>query len=74
MHPGVDWPNGMEGGRMQGRDAVRDYWTRQFTIIDSRVDPQGFSVAEGGRIAVEVHQVVHNPGGQLLSDGTVRHV
>src|SRR5258705_9031085 len=27
MHPDVDWPNGMEGGYVHGRDAVRDYWT-----------------------------------------------
>ena len=39
MHADVDWPNGMEGGRVAGRDAVRAYWTRQFGMIDSRVDP-----------------------------------
>src|SRR5882672_6030705 len=37
MHPDVDWPNGMEGGRVLGRAAVREYWTRQFEVIDSRV-------------------------------------
>lgn len=25
MHPDVDWPNGMEGGREVGHDAVRVY-------------------------------------------------
>jgi len=30
MHPDVDWPNGMEGGRERGRLAVRAYWMRQF--------------------------------------------
>jgi hypothetical protein len=25
LHPEVDWPNGMEGGRVHGRDAVRGY-------------------------------------------------
>ncbi|MDQ2842107.1 MAG: nuclear transport factor 2 family protein, partial [Acidobacteriota bacterium] len=30
LHPDVDWPNGWEGGRMRGRDAVRAYWTRQW--------------------------------------------
>ena len=38
MHPDVDWPNGMEGGRVLGRAAVREYWTRQFEMIDSRVE------------------------------------
>jgi ketosteroid isomerase-like protein len=25
MHPDVDWPNGMEGGREVGHEAVRTY-------------------------------------------------
>ena len=38
MAPDVDWPNGMDGGRMRGHQAVRDYWTRQWTVIDPTVD------------------------------------
>jgi hypothetical protein len=26
MHPEVDWPNGMEGGRVYGHRGVREYW------------------------------------------------
>jgi len=26
----VDWPNGMEGGRVHGHAEVRAYWTRQW--------------------------------------------
>jgi ketosteroid isomerase-like protein len=74
MHPDVDWPNGMEGGRERGHDAVRAYWTRQFGLIDSHVEPDGFDVDADGRIAVEVHQVVRNLDGAVLSDGRVRHV
>src|SRR2546421_12843391 len=58
MHPDVDWPNGMEGGRVLGRAAVREYWTRQFQVIDSRVEPEGFTTDADGRGAVDVHQVV----------------
>ena len=25
----VAWANGMDGGHVHGREAVRDYWTRQ---------------------------------------------
>jgi ketosteroid isomerase-like protein len=35
MHPDVDWPNAWEGGRVVGRDAVREYWARQFTAISA---------------------------------------
>ncbi len=39
MHPDVDWPNGMEGGRVHGHTVVRVYWERQWTIIDPNVAP-----------------------------------
>ena len=74
MHPDVDWPNGMEGGRELGHEAVRAYWTRQFGLIDSHVEPVGFEVDEEGRIVVDVHQVVRDLEGSVLSDGRVRHV
>jgi ketosteroid isomerase-like protein len=74
MHPDVDWPNGLEGGRELGHDAVRAYWTRQFGLIDSHVEPVGFEVDDEGRIVVDVHQVVRDLEGSVLSDGRVRHV
>jgi hypothetical protein len=74
MHPAVDWPNGMEGGRLQGHDAVREYWTRQWSMIDPRVEPQRVSTDESGRIQVDVHQVVHDLEGRLLVDRMVQHI
>jgi ketosteroid isomerase-like protein len=74
MHPDVDWPNAWEGGRVVGRAAVRDYWTRQFSAITSRVEPEGFTEEPDGSITVDVHQVVHDARtGELLSDSTVQH-
>jgi hypothetical protein len=55
MHPEVDWPNGMEGGRVVGKSAVRDYWKRQFKSLNPRVEPQSFLTQADGRIAVVVH-------------------
>lgn len=74
MHADVDWPNAIEGKREHGREAVREYWTRQFAVIDSRVEPTGFGEDEEGRIVVDVHQVVHDPDGNLLADQQVQHV
>ena len=74
MHADVDWPNGMEGGRVLGTAAVRDYWKRQFEVLDPRVEPQSFTAEPDGRIAVNVHQVVHDKAGTLLVDQMVQHV
>src|ERR1700721_2250310 len=74
MHANVDWPNGMEGGRVLGTAAVRDYWKRQFEMIDSHVEPKAFTTEKDGRIAVDVHQVAHNKAGNLLADRMVQHV
>src|SRR5215471_20101865 len=74
MSEDVVWANGMEGGHVHGRDGVRDYWTRQWAMIDPRVDPIDVSVRSKGEILVEVQQVVHDVNGQLLAHKTVVHV
>jgi ketosteroid isomerase-like protein len=74
MHPEVDWPNAMEGTRVHGHAGVREYWTRQFGMIDSRVEPVRLSEDAEGRVVVEVHQVVRDMNGTVTSDGTVQHV
>ncbi len=38
----VVWANGMDGGHVQGRDAVRAYWTRQWAIVSPHVEPVAF--------------------------------
>jgi hypothetical protein len=74
MHPDVDWPNGMEGGREHGHAAVRRYWTRQFEMIDSHVEPGAMTPDGVDRVTVDVHAVVRDLDGNLLSDGDVQHV
>jgi SnoaL-like domain len=58
MAEDVDWPNAWEGGRLRGREAVRDYWTRQWAAIDSRVEALEFEERPDGRVAVTVDQTV----------------
>jgi hypothetical protein len=74
MHPDVDWPNAFEGGRVHGHDEVRAYWARQFAQIEPTVTPERFTERADGRIAVDIHQVVRSPAGEVLSDGVVVHV
>lgn len=74
MHPEVDWPNAWEGGRVAGRAAVREYWTRQFAAISSQVEPERFTEEPDGSVTVDVHQVVRDArSGELVSDSRVRH-
>ena len=74
LAPGVDWPNGWEGGRIHGRDAVRDYWMRQWAEIDPRVEPMRIDAAPDGAVHVRVDQLVRDKAGKILSNNQVGHV
>jgi len=73
MHADVTWANGMEGGFVHGHEGVREYWTRQWKQFDPHVYPQAFH-DEAGKIAVDVHQIVHDAAGNLLVDQMVKHL
>jgi hypothetical protein len=70
----VDWPNAWKGGRLAGREAVRDYWIAQWAEIDPHVEPLAVTERADGGLAVTVRQVVRSSDGQLLDDREVVHV
>ncbi len=77
----VAWANGMDGGHVHGREAVRAYWTRQWAVVSPHVEPVGFDDSEDGVLAVEVIQSVFDLNGQPLEgqthglkDKTVTHI
>ena len=74
MSADVDWPNGMEGGRVHGHDEVRAYWTRQWAVVDPYVEPARIVEGDSGDTVVEVHQVVRDLSGKVLVDRMVQHV
>jgi ketosteroid isomerase-like protein len=74
MTPDVDWANGWEGGRVVGRDAVRDYWQRQWAEIDSTAEPTAVTERPDGAIEVAVHLVARDKAGNLLNDSAGRHI
>ena len=74
MQPDVAWPNGWEGGYVYGHEAVRDYWTRQWAVLDPCVEPVEIHPEADGMFTVDVHQVVRDREGKLLVDTMVRHV
>ena len=74
MHEDVIWANGMEGGHVRGRNEVRSYWLRQWSMIDPHVEPVAFANGPDGEVIVEVHQVVRDLNGNVLADKIVGHV
>jgi ketosteroid isomerase-like protein len=74
MSRDVDWPNAWEGGRVRGHQAVRAYWERQWSEIDPHVEPVSVTAQPDGRLAVDVHQIVRSPGGDVVADDRVIHL
>jgi hypothetical protein len=58
----VAWANGMDGGHVHGREAVREYWTRQWAMVSPHVEPVGFHrTADGAIIADNAKASVVTP-------------
>ena len=66
----VAWANGMDGGHVQGREAVREYWTRQWTVVSPHVEPVDFHPTEDGAIKARVRQTIFDLEGKPLQDQT----
>ena len=74
MHPDVKWANGVEGGFVYGRDAVREYWTNQYKVIQVQLETLKFETDKNNRNAVTVHQVIKDLQGNLLADTTIQQI
>ncbi|HXM05930.1 MAG TPA: nuclear transport factor 2 family protein [Candidatus Acidoferrum sp.] len=74
MSEDVSWPKASEGGRVIGKQGIRDYWTRQWAEFDPHVDAIELVDGENGKVEVRVRQLVKNLNGDVVSDTEVRHV
>ena len=74
MQPDVKWANGMEGGFVYGRDAVREYWRRQFEVVEGQLEPLKFEIDERNRLVVTVHLVVRDLKGKQLLEKTIQQI
>ena len=72
MTENVKWANRMEGGYVYGHNGVREYWSRQFKMVSSKVTPLEIDT-DNGTVKIKVHQVVHDLDGKLLADEIVYH-
>ena len=73
MTADVEWPRAFKGGFVQGHDAIRAYWTEQWSEINPHVEPVSFHPGDAGSTVVEVHQVVRDLAGAVLADDLVGH-
>ena len=74
MTPDVDWANGWEGGRVAGRDGVREYWRRQWAEIDPIAQPVAVTGRPDGTVAVTVRLEVRDHAGTLVDTAESVHV
>jgi hypothetical protein len=74
MHPEVQWPKAFEGGYVSGHNEIREYWTKQWTEINPNVEPVGLYERRNGTLEVTVHQKVKDLKGNIIFNGTVKHV
>ena len=74
MNSDVNWPNGWEGGYVKGFDAVRDYWTKQWSEIDPKVTPISFKELKDGKLEIEVHQFAKDLKGEIIFDAVIKHI
>jgi hypothetical protein len=66
----VMWANAMDGGHVRGHEGIREYWTRQWSMVSPHVEPAGFRKVDDGSIFVEVIQTIRDLEGNLLQDQT----
>jgi hypothetical protein len=69
MHPDVSWPNFLEGGRIEGREALGAYWTGQFAVVAPEASPIEMRELSDGRIYVRLHYLIRAiEGGGIWTD------
>jgi hypothetical protein len=74
MHRDIEWPKAFEGGYVSGHNEIREYWTRQWTEINPKVEPLEITERPNGSLEVQVQQTVKDLQDTIVFDGIVKHV
>lgn len=67
----IDWPNG--SARLRGKDALRSYWTHQWTEIRTHDEPVQITELAPNKSVVRIGQVVRALDGSPVSEGWFEH-
>ena len=75
FHKDVEWPKAFEGGYVKGHNEISEYWTRQWTQINGKVEPIKIIKRENKTYEVTVHQLIKDLEGKILIDanGNIEH-
>jgi nuclear transport factor 2 (NTF2) superfamily protein len=74
MTEDVKWANGMEGGFVYGRENVREYWRRQFEVINPQLQILNIESDSDNRAIVTVRQIIKDLDDNLLADKWVKQI
>ena len=74
FHNDVEWPKAFEGGYVKGHNEISEYWTRQWTQIDGKVEPIKIIERDDQTYEVTVHQLIKDLEGKILLDINIKHI
>jgi len=63
----------MGGGYVNGREGLREYWNKQWSMLDSDVEPVSFTVSGPGKVVANVRHVVRDLHENIIEDEMLQH-
>lgn len=73
LTPDVALQRAFKGSFIHGREEIRAHWTERWSEVNVYDRPVAFHPEKGGRILVEVHQVVRDLAGAMLAEEHFGH-
>ncbi len=74
MHPDVIWDNGIDCGCVKGHNEFREYWAKQWEMVDTDVEPVSINYDKCGKVTANVHQVIRDLKENIIKDEIVLHI
>jgi len=73
MHPNVTWSNGMGGGYVKGHDELREYWSKQWALVDADVEPVSILTEGKSKVVANVRHIVRDMHENIIEDEMLQH-
>lgn len=74
MHPDIDWPDTLAGGRVVGLEALRTYWSEQFKIIRPQTAMVEYEEQPDGTVLTKLIYTRYALDGALWDDQLERNL